>query len=126
MKSYLTVNTIIYDEDIALMRKIVDAAKEAGISAVIAADVAVMAYCNQIGQEVHLSTQLNISNAEALKFYAQFADVVVLARELNLKQVRKIMMQFMNSILRDRWDSRYVSRCSVMGLCVWLCRANVI
>lgn len=90
VKSYLTVNTIIYDEDIALMRKIVDAAKEAGISAVIAADVAVMAYCNQIGQEVHLSTQLNISNAEALKFYAQFADVVVLARELNLKQVRKI------------------------------------
>ena len=65
VKSYLTVNTIIYDEDLALMRKIVDAAKEAGISAVIAADVAVMAYCNQIGQEVHLSTQLNISNAEA-------------------------------------------------------------
>lgn len=90
VKSYLTVNTIIYDEDVALMRKIVDAAKEAGISAVIAADVAVMSYCNQIGQEVHLSTQLNISNAEALKFYAQFADVVVLARELNLKQVRKI------------------------------------
>lgn len=126
VKSYLTVNTIIYDEDIALMRKIVDAAKEAGISAVIAADVAVMAYCNQIGQEVHLSTQLNISNAEALKFYAQFADVVVLARELNLKQVRKITMQFMNSILRDRWGSWYVSRCSVMGLCVWLCRASVI
>ena len=90
VKSYLTVNTIIYDEDVELMRKIVDAAKEAGISAVIAADVAVMSYCNQIGQEVHLSTQLNISNAEALKFYAQFADVVVLARELNLKQVRKI------------------------------------
>ena len=90
VKSYLTVNTIIYDEDIELMRKIIDAAKEAGISAVIASDVAVMAYCNQVGQEVHLSTQLNISNAEALKFYARFADVVVLARELNLKQVRKI------------------------------------
>ena len=85
IKSYLTINTIIYDEDIALMRTIVEAAKEAGISAVIAADVAVMAYCNEIGQEVHLSTQLNISNAEALKFYARFADVVVLARELNLK-----------------------------------------
>ena len=68
VKSYLTINTIIYDEDITLMRKIVDAAKEAGISAVIAADVAVMAYCNEVGQEVHLSTQLNISNAEALKF----------------------------------------------------------
>ena len=90
IKSYLTVNTIIYDEDIELMHKIIDAAKKAGISAVIASDVSVMSYCNQIGQEVHLSTQLNISNAEALKFYAQFADVVVLARELNLKQVRKI------------------------------------
>ena len=90
VKSYLTINTIIYDEDIELMRKIVDAAKEASISAVIAADVSVMAYCNQVGQEVHLSTQLNISNAEALKFYSRFADVVVLARELNLKQVRKI------------------------------------
>lgn len=90
VKSYLTVNTIIYDEDICLMHKIVDAAKEAGISAVIAADVAVMDYCNRIGQEVHLSTQLNISNAEALKFYARFADVVVLARELNLDQVAEI------------------------------------
>ena len=78
------------NEDIALMRTIVDAAKEAGISAVIAADVAVMAYCCEVGQEVHLSTQLNISNAGALKFYARFADVVVLARELNLKQVRVI------------------------------------
>jgi putative protease len=97
VKSYLTINTIIYDEDIALMRRIVDAAKQAGISAVIAADVAVMAYCNQVGQEVHLSTQLNISNAEALKFYARFADVVVLARELNLKQVRGIY----DTILKD-------------------------
>lgn len=90
VKSYLTVNTIIYDEDICLMQKIVDAAKEAGISAVIASDVAVLEYCNRIGQEVHLSTQLNISNAEALKFYARFADVVVLARELNLDQVSEI------------------------------------
>ena len=93
MKSYLTVNTIIYDKDIPLMHTIVDAAKEAGISAVIAADVAVMNYARQIGQEVHLSTQLNISNVEALKFYAQFADVVVLARELNLKQVSEIYQQ---------------------------------
>lgn len=90
VKSYLTVNTIIYDEDICLMQKIVDTAKEAGISAVIAADVAVLEYCNRIGQEVHLSTQLNISNGEALKFYARFADVVVLARELNLDQVAEI------------------------------------
>ena len=86
VKSYLTVNTIIYDEDIELMRRICQAAHEAGISAVIASDVAVMSYCHEIGQEVHLSTQLNISNTEALKFYARFADVVVLARELNLEQ----------------------------------------
>ncbi len=90
MKSYLTVNTIIYDEDLPLMRSIVDAAKAAGISAVIAADVSVMAYARSIGQEVHLSTQLNISNAEALRFYAPYADVVVLARELNLDQVAAI------------------------------------
>lgn len=90
VKSYLTVNTIIYDEDIELMHRICDAAHKAGISAIIASDVAVMSYCNEIGQEVHLSTQLNISNVEALKFYARFADVVVLARELNLDQVRQI------------------------------------
>ena len=90
MKSYLTVNTIIYGEDLPLMREIIDAAHEAGISAVIASDVAVMTYCRQVGQEVHLSTQLNISNIEALKFYAQFADVVVLARELNMDQVAEI------------------------------------
>ena len=90
IKTYLTVNTIIYNEDIPLMHEIVDAAKEAGISAVIASDVAVMTYCNKVGQEVHLSTQLNISNVEALKFYSQFADVVVLARELNMNQVAEV------------------------------------
>ena len=90
IKSYLTVNTIIYEDDIAMMYKIIDAAKESGISAVIAADVAVMQYCNRVGVEVHLSTQLNISNSEAVKFYAQFADVVVLARELKMEQVAAI------------------------------------
>lgn len=90
IKTYLTVNTIIYGEDIETMHQIVDAAKEAKISAVIASDVAVMTYCNKVGVEVHLSTQLNISNIEALKFYAQFADVVVLARELNMNQVAEI------------------------------------
>ena len=90
VKTYLTVNTIIYGEDLDPMRSICDAAKAAGISAVIAADVAVLTYCRSIGQEVHLSTQLNISNAEALKFYAAYADVVVLARELKLQQVRDI------------------------------------
>ncbi|NDV47291.1 U32 family peptidase [Paludibacter sp. 221] len=90
VKSYLTVNTIMYDEDLALMREIIDIAKESGVSAIIAADVAAMLYANKVGVEVHLSTQLNISNAEALKFYAQFADVVVLARELNMNQVGHI------------------------------------
>ena len=111
MKSYLTVNTIIYGEDLPLMRQIVDAAREAGISAIIASDVAVMQYCRSGKREVisdelagrtdaslppmevHLSTQLNISNIEALKFYAQFADVVVLARELNMDQVADIHRQ---------------------------------
>ena len=93
IKTYLTVNTIIYGEDIEQMHEIIDAAKEAGISAVIASDVAVMTYCQKVGQEVHLSTQLNISNIEALRFYAQFADVVVLARELRMDQVKAIHEQ---------------------------------
>ncbi len=90
IKTYLTVNTIIYDNDISLMHQIVNAAKEANLSAIIASDVSVMMYARSIGVEVHLSTQLNITNTDALKFYAQFADVVVLARELNLTQVAAI------------------------------------
>lgn len=93
IKTYLTVNTVIYDGDMADMREIVNAAREAGISAVIASDMAVIMYCRSVGMEVHLSTQLNISNIEALKFYAQFADVAVLARELNLDQVAAIHKQ---------------------------------
>ena len=90
VKSYLTVNTILYDNDLTLMREIIDVAKESDVTAIIAADVAALMYANSIGVEVHLSTQLNISNVEALKFYAQFADVVVLARELNMHQVAEI------------------------------------
>ena len=93
IKTYLTVNTVIYGEDINAMREIIDAAKAANITAVIVSDVAVMVYCRQVGMEVHLSTQLNISNIEALKFYAQFADVAVLARELNMEQVAEIYRQ---------------------------------
>lgn len=93
LKSYLTVNTIIYGEDMEAMHEIVDAARQADISAIIASDVAVMMYCRKVGVEVHLSTQLNISNVEALKFYSQFADVVVLARELNMWQVKDIFSQ---------------------------------
>lgn len=90
VKTYLTVNTVMYPEDLPLMREIVDKAHAVGVDAVIASDIAVMQYANAIGQEVHLSTQLNIANTEALKFYAQFADVVVLARELNMDQVASI------------------------------------
>ena len=90
VKTYLTVNTVMYPEDLPLMRQIVDKAHAVGVDAVIASDIAVMQYANSIGQEVHLSTQLNIANTEALKFYAQFADVVVLARELNMEQVASI------------------------------------
>lgn len=90
IKTYLTVNTIIYDEDMEAMHTIINAAVKAGVTAVIASDVAVMTYCREKGMEVHLSTQLNISNVEALKFYSQFADVSVLARELNMTQVGHI------------------------------------
>ncbi|NDV56078.1 U32 family peptidase [Parabacteroides sp. 52] len=100
IKSYLTVNTVIYGEDLSLMRQIIDAAKEAEVSAIIAADVAAMNYAHTIGQEVHLSTQLNISNAEALKFYARFADVVVLARELNLEQVNGIYKEIVEQQIK--------------------------
>lgn len=93
IKTYLTVNTVIYNDDLQAMRDIIDAAKAANVSAVIASDIAVMMYCRAVGVEVHLSTQLNISNIEALKFYAQFADVVVLARELNMDQVAEIHRQ---------------------------------
>ncbi len=100
IKSYLTVNTVIYDGDIATMHTIIDAAKAANITAVIASDVAVMMYCSEVGVEVHLSTQLNISNIDALKFYARFADVVVLARELNMNQVEEIYRQIKEQDIR--------------------------
>ena len=90
MKSYLTVNTIIYDDDIDYMHKIVDAARQAGITAIIACDMATIVYARQVGVEVHISTQVNVSNSEAVRFYSQWADVMVLARELNLDQVKKI------------------------------------
>ncbi len=102
LKSYLTVNTILYDNDLTLMREIIDVAKEADVSAIIAADVSALMYANQIGVEVHLSTQLNISNVEALKFYAQFADVVVLARELNMEQVAEIYTSIAKDNIRGK------------------------
>ena len=102
VKSYLTVNTILYDNDLTLMREIIDVAKEVQVSAIIAADVSALMYANSIGVEVHLSTQLNISNVEALKFYAQFADVVVLARELNMEQVSEIYQAIIRDNIRGK------------------------
>lgn len=90
VKTYLTVNTVIYDGDMETMRRIISRAKEAGISAIIASDMAAILYAREIGQEVHISTQVNVSNIEAVRFYAQFADVMVLARELNMEQVAEI------------------------------------
>ena len=90
LKSYLTVNVVIYDQEILQMQKMIDAAAESGVSAIIASDLSAINYAFSKGMEVHLSTQLNISNSEALKFYSKWADVVVLARELNLDQVKYI------------------------------------
>lgn len=100
VKTYLTLNTVIYPEDLPLMQEIVNQAKKAGVDAIIASDIAVLQYAYQQGVEVHLSTQLNIANIEALRFYAQFADVVVLARELNMQQVASIHQQIVEQNIR--------------------------
>lgn len=102
VKSYLTVNTIIYDNDIETMKEVIDIAKEVKVSAIIASDVSALMYANSVGVEVHLSTQLNITNVESLKFYAQFADVVVLARELNMEQVKEIYEAIENEQIKGK------------------------
>lgn len=96
IKSYLTVNTVVYDTELALMQEIIDAAKINNITAIIASDLSVINYARKIGVEVHISTQLNVSNIESLRFFSQFADVVVLARELNLDQVKAISQAIKN------------------------------
>ena len=100
VRTYLTLNTVMYPEDLSLMREIVDHAKAAGVSAIIASDIAALQYAFASGVEVHLSTQLNIANTEALKFYAQYADVVVLARELNMDQVASIYHDIVEQDIR--------------------------
>jgi len=90
VKSYLTLNTIIYDEELPLMREMVDLAKDSGVSAIIASDLSVLEYARSRGVEIHISTQCNITNIEAVKFYAKYADVMVLARELNIGQMESI------------------------------------
>lgn len=100
VKTYLTVNTVIYNDELEKMREVIDAAREAGVSAVIASDMAAILYAYRQGVEVHISTQCNISNYEAVKFFAQYADVVVLARELNMNQVAEIYRQIIKDDLR--------------------------
>lgn len=100
IKSYLTVNTVLYDKDIERMYEVIDAAKKEGITAIIASDISAILYARQAGVEVHISTQCNISNYDAVKFYAQYADVVVLARELTLTKVKKIYDRIIEEDLR--------------------------
>lgn len=100
IKTYLTINIVMYDNDLPMMRQIIDTAKAAGITAVIVSDQAAINYAYEQGVEIHLSTQLNVSNFETLKFYAKYADVVVLARELNLEQVAEIYRQIRAHDLR--------------------------
>lgn len=100
VKTYLTVNTILYDHDLTLMRKICDTAKEHGVTAVIASDIAALQYAHSIGLEVHISTQQNVSNIEAVKFFSQFADVVVLARELTINQIKRIYKEIEEQNIR--------------------------
>ena len=100
VKTYLTVNTIIYNNELDKMHRIIDCVKEAGLTAIIASDIAAIMYARSVGVEVHISTQCNITNYEAVKFYAQFADVVVLARELDMDQVMTIHRQIVQNDLR--------------------------
>ena len=90
VKTYLTVNTIIYDDELKAMQEVVNKAKEVGVDAIIASDLAVITYAYHVGVEVHISTQCNISNSEAVKFFSQWADVVVLAREVSLEQIAEV------------------------------------
>ncbi|MDR1595032.1 MAG: U32 family peptidase [Prevotellaceae bacterium] len=106
VKTYLTVNTIMFDNDMAVMRELVDAAKDTGVSAVIVSDPAAIMYAAAKGVEIHLSTQINITNFESLRFYSQYADVAVLARELNLEQVKHIHEQIVANNLRGPGKNR--------------------
>jgi putative protease len=119
VKSYLTVNVVIYDDEIPLMHKIIDTAAGSGVSAIIASDLSAISYAFNIGMEVHLSTQLNISNIEALKFYSRWADVAVLARELNLNQVKNIYREINeNKIRGPRGDLMRIEMFAHGALCM--------
>lgn len=119
VKTYLTLNTVIYDEEIEYMHKVVDSAKANGISAIIASDMSVISYANSIGMEIHLSTQCNITNYEAVKYYSQFADVIVTARELSLDKVKAIIDRIKQENLRGHSGELLRIECFVHGaLCM--------
>ncbi len=119
VKTYLTLNTVIYDEEIEYMHKVVDSAKANGISAIIASDMSVISYANSIGMEIHLSTQCNITNYEAVKYYSQFADVIVTARELSLDKVKAIIDRIKQENLKGHSGELLRIECFVHGaLCM--------
>lgn len=119
VKTYLTLNTIIYDEELDYMRKVVDAAKESGVSAIIAADMSVISYARQKGVEIHLSTQCNITNIEEVKFYSAFADVIVTARELSLDKVKRITQEIERQEIKGPSGKLVQIECFVHGaLCM--------
>ncbi|MBR1770065.1 MAG: U32 family peptidase [Bacteroidales bacterium] len=119
VKTYLTLNTVIYDEELDYMHQVVNCAKESGISAIIASDMSVISYANSIGVEIHLSTQCNITNYEAVKYYSKFADVIVTARELSLDKVKSIIDRINEEDLRGFSGKRLRIECFVHGaLCM--------
>lgn len=119
VKTYLTLNTVIYDEEIEYMHRVVDSAKANGVSAIIASDMSVISYANSIGMEIHLSTQCNITNYEAVKYYSQFADVIVTARELSLDKVKTIIDRIKQENLRGHSGELLRIECFVHGaLCM--------
>ncbi len=119
VKTYLTLNTIIYDEELDYMRMVVDAAKESGVSAIIAADMSVISYARQKGVEIHLSTQCNITNIEEVRFYSAFADVIVTARELSLDKVKRITQEIERQEIKGPSGKLVQIECFVHGaLCM--------
>ncbi len=119
VKSYLTVNTILYDNEMEAMCEVIDRAAAEGVDAIIAADVAAIMYARRVGMEVHISTQCNISNAEAVKFYSQWADVVVLARELSLEQIAHISREIeQNQIVGPRGELVRIEMFAHGALCM--------
>lgn len=119
VKTYLTLNTIIYDEELEYMRNVVDAAKESGVSAIIAADMSVISYARQKGVEIHLSTQCNITNIEEVRFYSAFADVIVTARELSLDKVKRITQEIERQEIKGPSGKLVQIECFVHGaLCM--------